>query len=399
MVGAVRARRRRRCRAVAMMQTTKRRGPRGGTRGTSGWKVGPVPPRNLDASEQARKALSDPRSVCDALGLLRGATRQPHGLVVCCPWHGDRHPSCSIRQVDGVVVAHCFSCGARGDVFALVAQVRGLDVRRDFARVLDEACALARVAPPPREVEVEVDEPPPDERTFGLLAASLLEACPIARQPDVLAYLERRRIASHARHWGALPSDARELANVRAHLIARHGREAWFASGLARGEGWAWAAHRLVIPWRSPGVDGAVVALQRRAIVEVDGPRYVFGRGRVPVAPYGVEEAVEEVGDGVEVWFVEGAIDAVALRILASRRGAQLAPLGLPGVASWGRHVAAVTGLVEGRVAVVGVDGDRAGEAQVRELARALYRAGADRVRRARARGGDWADALEEAAS
>ena len=43
-----------------------------------------------------------------------------HGMV-CCPFHGDKHPS---MKVDARF--HCFACGADGDVIDFVARLRGV---------------------------------------------------------------------------------------------------------------------------------------------------------------------------------------------------------------------------------------------------------------------------------
>ena len=54
--------------------------------------------------------------------------------------------SCSIRRcADGTIAAQCFGCHATGDTLDIIAAVRGLDRRRDFRRVLEEAAALAGV--------------------------------------------------------------------------------------------------------------------------------------------------------------------------------------------------------------------------------------------------------------
>jgi hypothetical protein len=81
--------------------------------------------------------------LCTDLGLGAGARSQPHGLMVRCPWHQDMTPSCSVRSTDAGIYARCFACGAKGDVFALIAQVRGLHIRTQFAAVLREAERMA----------------------------------------------------------------------------------------------------------------------------------------------------------------------------------------------------------------------------------------------------------------
>lgn len=98
-----------------------------------------------DYATEIRRTLVNPRAVCDALGLLRGATTQTgHGVTICCPAHGERTPSCSVTiGRDGTLRFRCFGCQATGDVLTLVATVHDLDLRSDFKAVLVEAAQLA----------------------------------------------------------------------------------------------------------------------------------------------------------------------------------------------------------------------------------------------------------------
>lgn len=103
-----------------------------------------------------RDAARDPLAVALALGLEVDTRRkQARGVWTRCPWHSpDRSASCSLTLgSDGTARAHCFSCGASGDVFGLVAAVEGLDVRHDFADV-------ARLAAERLGVRVEDDHRP-----------------------------------------------------------------------------------------------------------------------------------------------------------------------------------------------------------------------------------------------
>lgn len=97
-----------------------------------------------DYAQEIRRALVDPKRVCNALGLLKGAQISGQGCVICCPAHGDRTPSCSVTiGRDGTLRFRCFGCQATGDVLTLVAAVHDLDVRGDFREVLLAAAELA----------------------------------------------------------------------------------------------------------------------------------------------------------------------------------------------------------------------------------------------------------------
>jgi DNA primase len=378
-----------------------------------------------DDAREVRDALTDPRALCDALGLLDGPrswARQARGVIVRCPWHDERTPSCSVYLGDdGTIAAKCHGCGASGDALSLVAAVSGLDPRRDFAAVLDEAARIAgvrlsspstgytstRPAPAPRPAPAARErglEPLGDD-AFAELADALLELCPVEREADALAYLEDRGVAALATGWGALPADRDRIAAVRDALVARFGRETWLRCGLAHGDGpragdWLFAEHRLVIPWRAAGVSGSVLSLQRRLLRAPSSPRepkYVVTRGRAATVPFGCEDALEELGEGVEVCVVEGALDALAMRLLARRARRARAVVAIPGVEHWAKHLAQLGALARGRVAVVALDADAAGERHVGELAAELVKAGATRVVRSRPTAGkDWCDVLLE---
>jgi len=97
-----------------------------------------------DYAAEIRRTLVDPLRVCDRLGLLKGSTRQPSGVTICCPAQPERNPSCSVTVGrDGTLRFRCFGCQATGDVLTLVATVHDLDIRTDFREVLLAAAELA----------------------------------------------------------------------------------------------------------------------------------------------------------------------------------------------------------------------------------------------------------------
>lgn len=96
--------------------------------------------------ERVRASMTNPHQLCERLGLTKGAVRQHGGLLVRCPVHGDRTPSCSVTKgPDGTVRFRCFGCDASGDGIALVARANGLDPRRDFAAALEASAAVLGV--------------------------------------------------------------------------------------------------------------------------------------------------------------------------------------------------------------------------------------------------------------
>lgn len=59
------------------------------------------------------------------------------------PHHSDRTPSFVVY--DDTQHFHCFGCQAHGDALNLIALFLGLDLKRDFRRVIEEAAAIAGV--------------------------------------------------------------------------------------------------------------------------------------------------------------------------------------------------------------------------------------------------------------
>lgn len=378
-------------------------------------------------ARRIRAALTDPRALCSALGLLEGpeghgkgcAWRSISGGVqVCCPSHDERTPSCSVtRGPDGTVRVHCFGCSEGGDALSLVAAVRGLDVRRDFARVLDEAADVAGIARPSRSTSTWSSStparPPPrratparaveavevvDDGVMEQLAAVLRERAPVTRSPDAMEYL-RGRCIDHgpALGWFALPAELEALNALRVAVVDVIGLEAWRASGLSygpNGEQWRrrWRG-RLVIPWEDPS--GAVRTLEGRALSDVfEGGKYEQPEGRGAVWPWGCAE-LRESSEGTAVAFVEGAVDAHSFNTLARESGRDCVALGLPGVGGWRDEWAR---LARGRDAVIALDADKTGQnpRNVERLRSALLREARSVDRWKPAAGKDWNDTLRE---
>lgn len=121
------------------------------------------------------------------------------GHAMNCPLpgnhkHGDRNPSCVVH-VDGW---KCHGCGAGGGVFALWAAFAGLDVKRDFRRIVSDVASWARldggaplpprpVAPPPAPRPAYT---PPEKRETDRAARIWEQAERMA--PELDAWCERR---------------------------------------------------------------------------------------------------------------------------------------------------------------------------------------------------------------
>jgi hypothetical protein len=211
--------------------------------------MGPVKP---DYAREVRASLTDPRKLCDALGLTKGAERQAAGLLVACPAHGERTPSCSVtRGRDGTIRVRCFGCDWTGDALTLVAVVHNLDVRNDFREVLLEAAGIAglhhvvdelrgkaewkpRPAPIMPEPLPDVDYPPAEE------VSDVWEASDFASRDAVASeYLKGRRLS---------PEDASQLGLLRVLPPATEvpiTLPSWAHYGSLS---WQRSGHRMVVP-------------------------------------------------------------------------------------------------------------------------------------------------------
>ena len=404
-----------------------------------------------DAKDAIKRALADPGDVARRLSLdLRGAQRQAGGgLLVRCPspGHGDRTASCSLtRGDDGTLRVRCFGCELAGDVFSLVAAVRGLDVARDFRTVLQEAAALVGVDVEDREHPAAAWRAPvapafapvaplpigPGDRAFAALVAPLLHLGRLDGGPlsaDVCAYLDRRGALDIARAegWTALPpagSDAarswcKMLRDVAPSIAAALDLESVNAelAALIRedGAGFVHAAHRLALPYRAPC--GTLYTWQRRRL-DAGEPKYVFprsreedgseareGRGRSARWPYGVERLAAAPKDAPIV-YCEGALDAAAVRAIDAEAERVRVVLGIPGTQAWKRGEGFFATFAAGRTAFVATDNDAPkdgktppGEAAAKRWGADAWRAGAVDVQRIKppAPAKDWSDALAAA--
>ena len=369
-----------------------------------------------DHAKELRHLLADVHRVVRALGLEKGAQRQATGLTICCPWHDENTPSCSVTLgKDGTIRLRCFGCQATGDVFALIAQVHGLDVRHDFPEVLrisaelanatdilDDLDAARRGAPAPKRAPwVAPVRPAPIEvqrqsiEVYDAIVSRLLKHCPL--DGEVARYLDGRGLLSLASSagLGALPPYA-EQKPIFASMVAEFGLDDLDAAGLVYGHAFSVPGARLLIPWRTP--DGRIDVLQRRRIDDRE-PKYTVPKGRPIAHPFGSEvpfpeDDPENDGRGTTaIAYVEGALDVLALREIVRLERRDVFVLGLPGVTSfqlpWAQQA-------QGRVAYVALDADAPGENKVKELGAHLKRAGAVGVKRWKPSGDakDWAAAL-----
>lgn len=231
--------------------------------------------RRPDHAREVREALAEPARVAELLGLERSRTERGKWR---CPAHGGT--SLSLRRGrDGTLQARCFGCELAGDVFSLLAAVRGLDARADFASLLVEGAELAGLwhvvadlrdgaaprprpmAPPKRPTpkQPEPSYPPADE------LAAVWDGCISPEDdPETVAMLAGRGL------------DAGRVEGIGcARVIPKDATlPAWATYG---GRPWTTTGHRLVfLTFDSHGIARSVRAWR---VLEGDTPKRLPPKG------------------------------------------------------------------------------------------------------------------------
>jgi hypothetical protein len=362
-----------------------------------------------------RRLALDPAVTLSTLRLLdnrRLYQRQANGFLVC--HHGERTPSCSVQVRGGSLLFRCHACGDRGDILDLAAQCLGFTPRRELHALVTELAALfgwwdvleeietrntdrrERVRlPPPIPQPVADDEAPISASRYDALAAALAEACP-HMGPDARGYLEGRGLHAYAMAAGVLelPCEGAGLFEVlesRGLTLDELERAslAWKGGRLAFPE---W---RLAIPWRDEG--GTVSVVQRRVLPRPGEPprepKYRFPRGFKPRDPFGADiftDAMNDLG-AAPVVFVEGALDTLARRKLASLTGERCVVLGIPSASTF---LPAWTRFGAGRDVLLAFDADKAGDEAIQRFAPLFSSARTLTRERPPFGAKDWGDAL-----
>ncbi len=224
-----------------------------------------------DHVREVKYALTDPVKLCTALRLTDHAQRQARGLLIRCPAHGERNPSCSVTPgPDGTIRVRCFGCDFSGDALHLIAVVRGLNTKiaEDFREVLAEGAAIAGYLTLEDEIRagrpradrkpVAAPKPPPERpyaRTSDVQALWMAAGSPVD-DVEASGYLVGRRIDPEL-------VASRQLARVIAPPVP-----GW---AVYRGQSWVETGHRLVV--RMFDADGVLRGARGIRVREGDSPK------------------------------------------------------------------------------------------------------------------------------
>lgn len=350
-----------------------------------------------DVARQLRERLTNVSDLCGKLGLkvARGSNAQK--ATICCPWHEDRTPSCSVRVAkDGTIAVRCHGCGKTADALGLIAKVHDSETNfRETLRIAAELANAPSLAPTEHVAERQADEPVCSNTDFERAWSFTIEACGHMRTaaPHVAEYLLGRGIYADAEAVGCvgLPRDTRPLVKA---LLSTFSRSVLEGAGVLRPghDAIDWSDHSLVIPWRDPY--GRINCVQRRCL-DSRTPKYVLPPKRSPRYPFGIEyakAALEYEGPTAEIVFVEGALDALARRRVARERDERAVILG---VFSASAPTAGLPlDLIRGRVVNLALDVDAAGEKACAQIYHSLKGVALRFVREKVTGAKDWGQAL-----
>lgn len=342
------------------------------------------------AVNEVRAALTDPRAVVRLVGLADGAKPQPRGVIVRCPAHEDREPSCSVRTgADGTIAVKCHACGFSGDVLSLIAEVERLDIGRDFPKVLKRAGELAGLDPErQRAAPCRPPLPPPPPRAFPPVdeVRALWNACaPCGADPDVGTWLRSRGLdVSTVDRFALARALPRDFAGPR---------WASYRGDAAEAHPWGELGYRAIVPMFDANGDLRSVRARYVGPPSSDYPKALppsghATKGLVMLNPFaammmqiaawrahGSADTLEHGGDGWPAWcerrvlVCEGEPDFLTWAGRSAEPSA-LAIVGLGGSGQWTDTLA--DRIPDGSVVLIRTDEDNAGDGYALEIAATL---------------------------
>ncbi|PKO58035.1 MAG: hypothetical protein CVU24_17910, partial [Betaproteobacteria bacterium HGW-Betaproteobacteria-18] len=157
------------------------------------------------------KAGTDMLALCDRLGIElkrqgNASTGSASRYMARCPFHEDKTPSLSVNAGKGLF--HCFGCGEKGDVFALVEKVKGIGFQEAVRYLADlsgvtavpetgipRTLSAAALEAPQREPEARPVEATftDKERQEALSRVVAVYETNLAASPEAEEYLRKTR--------------------------------------------------------------------------------------------------------------------------------------------------------------------------------------------------------------
>lgn len=316
-----------------------------------------------DHAGEVRRGLADPLALCRGLEIDKGSKRQTGGLLVRCPVHAERTPSCSVTLGDGRTIrVKCFGCDFTGDALTLIGVVRGLDLRSQFREVLRVGAEIAGLHHVLHELQSgEADESRPTPRALPEAHAEAPRT-----YPDTIDLIELWRDAGpcdgdeqasamlRARGIDPAAVDRAELARCFSTAIARDRIPRWASY---RGQTWRDSGHRLLV--KVFDADGAWQSVRAWRVTEGTSPKRLPPGGHKAAGLVLANKAAQAMLKGLptsrRIVITEGEPDW-AVRSLVSRGDPVI------GIGSGSWHEGFAARVPYGAEVIVRTHRDRAGD-------------------------------------
>ena len=266
--------------------------PHGGTHGAD------------DAVAQIKARLPIEDVIGETVALKPAGHDSLKGL---CPFHSERTPSFHVSAQKGVY--HCFSCGAKGDIFEFVMKMQNLE----FREVLELLAARAGVVLPERG---ERGKRKRDLYNVNDLAQAFF-AAQLADHPEVQGYLTSRGFTGETVEAWGLGYAPEGWTHLTAHARTKGVElDALEAAGLVsnkNGNRYDFFRNRVTIPIRD--VFGRVVSFTARTLSD-EQPKYLNTRETAVFHKseliFGLDKARVTFKDKGAAILVEGQMDVIA---------------------------------------------------------------------------------------
>ena len=230
-----------------------------------------------------------------------------------CPHRSD-HGTHAFRFNEKLKRWQCFACNTKGDAFGYVAAMEGLDVKRDFPRVLEIAAQIAGVMP---------STTPPEERERRMAELRAVRAQRERAEQAASETEDARAIATASAYWDALPArhpagemylDRRGITG--GHIVRLNGRLRFDRADAPSRDNWSsdgspsLALHDL----RDRGIAG-VVRRRLPAVIDAD-PRGVKAPSLTGCKGSGtMAYKLAEIDTGQDAVVTEGIADTITAMV------------------------------------------------------------------------------------
>ena len=344
-------------------------------------------------AESQVEEIKQKLNIVEIVGQYTTLRRAGRNFTARCPFHNERTPSFHVSPERGTYM--CFGCGEKGDVFAFVQKIEGIDFKTALEELAKKAgVVLERRAFNPAAKEHEKEEKEKEEVLRDVCeAATLYFESVLESRNDIKKYLEGRHVLPETiKTWrlGYAPASWQSLSDHLAKLGFK--KEDIADAGLAArsdkkpGEIYDRFRGRIMFPMSDaqgrviafsgrffedlPGATGASSSEKRSEPAKyVNSPETIlFKKSRVL---YGFDKAKNAIRKGDCILLVEGQFDLV----MSHQCGLPFA-VALSGTALTPEHLT-LLGRFSKRL-VLALDGDAAGIRAGQKSARMALASGFD---------------------